>query len=95
MGATALSAEPPVDLVDELLLAVLGGTAQPATLTALQAQLRQRGKRIGSVHGRPELLALRGRVSKTWLLGEIAWTTVPAATHTPAQKCSAERGTPA
>jgi hypothetical protein len=68
---------PMVDLVDELLLSVLGGIAQPATLTALQAQLRRRGKRIGSVHGRLELLALRGRVSKTWLLGEIAWTTVP------------------
>ena len=68
---------PIVDLVDELLLSVLGGLAQPATLTALQAQLRRRGKRIGSVHGRLELLALRGRVSKTWLLGEIAWTSVP------------------
>jgi hypothetical protein len=68
---------PMVDLVDELLLSVLGGIAQPATLTALQAQLRRRGKRIGSVHGRLELLALRGRVSKTWLLGEIAWTIVP------------------
>ena len=69
---------PMVDLVDELLLSVLGGIAQPATLTALQAQLRRRGKRIGSVHGRLELLALRGRVSKTWLLGEIAWTIVAA-----------------
>ena len=68
--------EPTVDLVDELLLSVLGGIPQPATLTALQAQLRRRGKRVGSVHGRLELLALRGRVSKTWLLGEIAWTTV-------------------
>jgi hypothetical protein len=70
-----------VNLVDELLLSVLGGIAQPGTLTALQAQLRRRGKRIGSVHGRLELLALRGRVSKTWLLGEIAWTIVPPATR--------------
>ena len=83
---------PMVDLVDELLLSVLGGIAQPATLTALQAQLRRRGKRIGSVHGRLELLALRGRVSKTWLLGEIAWTIVPPATR---NERSARRGTPA
>ena len=60
---------------------MLGGIAQPATLTALQAQLRRRGKRIGSVHGRLELLALRGRVSKTWLLGEIAWAIVPPVTR--------------
>jgi DNA-binding response OmpR family regulator len=66
--------------------------AQPATLTALQAELRRRGKRIGSVHGRLELLALRGRVSKTWLLGEIAWTIVPATTR---NERSAGRGTPA
>ena len=83
---------PMVDLVDELLLGVLGCIAQPATLTALQAQLRRRGKRIGSVHGRLELLALRGRVSKTWLLGEIAWASVPAATR---NERSARRGTPA
>lgn len=95
VAATAVCAEPAVDLVDELLLAVLGGIAQPATLTALQAQLRRCGKRIGSVHGRLELLALRGRVSKSWLLGEIAWITVPPATHTPAQKRSVEHGTPA
>lgn len=68
----------PIDLVDELLLSVLNATAQPATLPALQAQLRRRGKRIGSVHGRLELLALRGRVSKTWLLGEIAWISGPS-----------------
>ncbi len=55
-----------VDLVDELLLSMLGGIAQPATLTALLAELCRRGKRIGSVHGGLELLALRGRVSKTW-----------------------------
>jgi hypothetical protein len=72
--------QPTVDLIDELLLSVLGGIAKPATLTALQAQLRRHGQRIGSVHGRLELLALRGRVSKMWLLGEIAWTiVVPAA----------------
>jgi len=82
----------PVDLVDELLLSVLAGTAQPAMLPALQAQLRRRGKRIGSVHGRLELLALHGRVSKTWLLGEIAWATAPAASQTPGQAPSAERG---
>jgi predicted GIY-YIG superfamily endonuclease len=34
----ALTAEAKVDLVDELLLSVLGGIPQPATLTALQAQ---------------------------------------------------------
>jgi hypothetical protein len=45
---------------------VLAGIPQPATLTAVQAQLRRRGKRIGSIHGRLEVLALRGRVSKTW-----------------------------
>ncbi|MGH2868400.1 MAG: hypothetical protein ACRDNK_12645 [Solirubrobacteraceae bacterium] len=95
VAATAASTEPPIDLVDELLLAVLDGTAQPATLNALQAQLRRRGKRIGSVHGRLELLALRGRVSKTWLLGEIAWTTVPPATDTPVHKRPVEHGTPA
>ena len=81
-----------VDLVDELLLSVLGGIAQPATLAALQAQLRRRGKRIGSVHDRLELLALRGRVSKTWQLGEIAWTSVTPATR---HEGSARRGTPA
>ena len=86
-------ADPTVDFVDELLLSVLGGIPQPATLTALQAQLRRRGKRIGSVHGRLELLALRGRVSKTCLLGEIAWAAVPPA-HTPAES-SAGGGTPA
>ena len=74
----ATTVQQPVDLVDELLLSVLAATAQPATLPALQAQLGRRGKRIGSVHGRLELLALRGRVSKTWLLGEVAWATPPA-----------------
>lgn len=83
---------PMVDLVDELLLSVLGGIAQPATLTALQAQLRRRGKRIGNVHGRLELLALRGRVSKTWLLGEVAWTSVSHSTH---NERSARRDRPA
>jgi hypothetical protein len=74
------------------LLDVLGRIAQPATLNALNAQLRRRGKRIGSVHGRLELLALRGWVSKTWLLGEIAWTVVPPLTRS---ERSARRGTPA
>ena len=73
--ASSVAVDAPVDLVDELLLSVLATIAQPATLPALQAQLRRRGKRIGSVLGRLELLALRGRVSKTWLLGEIAWQT--------------------
>ena len=86
------AAGPMVDLVDELLLSLLGGIAQPATLTALQAQLRRRGKRIGSVHGRLELLALRGRVSKTWLLGEIAWAVVPPVAR---NERSAGHGTPA
>jgi hypothetical protein len=76
--AGRVSVGKPVDLVDELLVSVLAGIAQPATLPAVQAQLRRRGKRIGSVHGRLELLALRGRVSKTWLLGEIAWETLPS-----------------
>ena len=51
VGSELAAVQATVDLVDELLLSVLGGTAQPATLTALQAQLRRRGKRIGSVHG--------------------------------------------
>jgi hypothetical protein len=80
----------PVDLVDELLVSVLAGISQPATLPALQAQLRRRGKRVGSVHGRLELLALRGRVTKTSLVGEIAWTTAPATCGLPAR-----RGAPA
>jgi hypothetical protein len=87
-----VAVQPTVDLADELLLSVLGGMAQPATLTALQAELRRRGKRIGSVHGRLELLALRGRVAKTWLLGEIAWT---IAAPVGGNGRSAERGTPA
>ena len=84
-----------VDLVDELLLSVLGGNPQPAMLTALQSELRRRGKRIGSVHGRLEVLALRGRVSKTWLLGEIAWAIVPPASLMAAAEPSAGRGGPA
>ena len=71
---------------------MLGGIAQPATLTVLQAQLRRRGKRIGTVHGRLELLALRGRVSRTWVLGEIAWTILPPTTR---GERAARRGTPA
>ena len=90
--AAAAAGAPTVDLVDELLLGVLGDMPQPAMLAATQAQLRRRGKRIGSVHGRLELLALRGRVSKTRLLGEIAWTSVPAATR---KERSARRGRPA
>jgi len=49
----------------------LGG---PVTLAALQAHLRRHGiPRVGSAHGRLELLALAGQVQKTWVLGEIAW----------------------
>ena len=94
-GDRAAAAQPTVDLVDELLLSVLAGIPQPATLTALQAQLRRRGKRIGSIHGRLEVLALRGRVSKTWLLGEIAWAIVTPANPMAATEPSAGRGTPA
>jgi hypothetical protein len=72
-GDRAAPAQPTIDLVDELLLNLLAGIPQPATLAAVQAELRRRGKRVGSVHGRLAVLALRGRVSKTWLLGETAW----------------------
>ena len=89
--ASRVAVDAPVDLVDELLLSVLAAIAQPATLPALQAQLRRRGKRIGSVLGRLELLALRGRVSKTWLLGEIAWQILPGP-DAPAPLTSAGRG---
>jgi hypothetical protein len=91
-GDRAAAAQPTVDLVDELLLTVLGGIAQPATLTALQAQLRTRGKRIGSIHGRLEVLALRERVSKTWLLGEIAWAILTPANSMAAAEPAAGRG---
>jgi hypothetical protein len=93
--AAAAATAPAVDLVDELLLSVLAEMPQPATLTAIQAQLRRRGKRIGSTHGRLELLALRQRVWKTWLLGEIAWATVPPVTAVSTRRRSAQRGTPA
>ena len=92
-GATA--AQLTADLVDELLLSVLGGIPQLATLTALQAQLRRRGKRIGSVHGRLEVLAVRGRVSKTWLLAEIAWAIVSPTIPMAAAESSAGRERPA
>ena len=90
-GERAADAPPTIDLVDELLLNVLAGIPLPATLTALQAQLRRRGKRIGSIHGRLEVLALRGRVSKTWLLGEIAWAIVTPANPMGATQPSAGR----
>ena len=90
----AAATEPTVDLVDELLLSVLAAIPQPATLPALQARLRRRGKRIGSIHGRLEVLALRGRVSKTCLLGEIAWAIVTPASPMAAAGRSAWRGTP-
>jgi hypothetical protein len=73
---------------------VLAAIPQPATLPALQAQLRRRGKRIGSIHGRLEVLALRGRVWKTCLLGEIAWAIVTPASPMAAAGRSAWRGTP-
>ena len=94
-GDRAAGPRPTVDLVDELLLSVLGGIPQPATLSALQAQLRRRGKRIGSIHGRLEVPALRGRVSKTWLLGEIAWAIVTPANPMGATQPSAGRERPA
>jgi hypothetical protein len=48
----------------------------PVTLPALSRRLKLRnGAGVGSVHGRLELLALTGRVCKTELLGEIAWST--------------------
>jgi hypothetical protein len=66
----------PADLVDEVVIGTLDQLAQPVTLTALQAQLRRSGERAGSLHGRLQLLALRGRVEQTSLFGEIAWATV-------------------
>ena len=94
-GERAAAVQPAVDLVDELLLSVLARIPQPATLTALQAQLRRRGKRIGSIHGRLEVLALRGRVSKTLLLGETAWAIVTPVDSMPTGERSAGSGTPA
>jgi hypothetical protein len=73
---------------------VLAGIPQPATLTVIQAQLRRRGKRIGSVHGRLELLALRRRVSKAWLLGEIAWAVTLPVTTVSTQERLAGRAAP-
>jgi hypothetical protein len=67
----------PVDVVDEVVIDTLDQLARPVTLTALQAQLRRSGERVGSLHGRLELLALRGRVAKTSVFSEIAWATVP------------------
>jgi hypothetical protein len=52
-----------------------------ARAAPLEVQLRRHGERIGSVHGWLELLAPRGRVSKTWLLGEIGWAIVPPPTR--------------
>ena len=92
--AAPAAAAPTVDLVDELLLSVLAGIPQPATLTAIQAQLRRRGKRIGNVHGRLELLALRRRVSKAWLLGEIAWAVMLPVTTVSTQERLAGRAAP-
>jgi hypothetical protein len=66
----------PVAVVDEVVIDTLDQLAQPVALTALQVQLRRSGERAGSLHGRLELLALRGRVAKTSLFGEIAWATV-------------------
>lgn len=86
---SGIAVDEPVDLVDELLLSVLAGIAQPATLPPVESQLRRRGKRIGCVHGRLELLALRGPVSKIWPLGEIAER--PASPDDPAPRAPADR----
>jgi hypothetical protein len=62
------------DATDELVVGVLADLSEPVTLTALHNHLRRRGHGpVGSLHGRLELLALRGRVRKCSLLGEIAW----------------------
>jgi hypothetical protein len=62
------------DATDEVVVRVLADLSEPVTLTALQSHLRRRGYGpVGSLHGRLELLALRGRVRKCSLLGEIAW----------------------
>ncbi len=79
-----------VDPVDEVVIATLGQTRQPVTLTALHAQLRHRGQRVGSLYGRLELLALRGRVTKTSLLDEIAWATNTATSARPNTPAAAE-----
>jgi hypothetical protein len=64
----------PIDAGDRALVDALAQLAEPVTLPALQAHLRRRGLApVGSAHARLELLALAGRVSKTELLGEIAW----------------------
>jgi hypothetical protein len=80
---------PMIDLLDELLLSVLG-IAQPATLTA-QAQLRRRGS-ASEASTAGSSCSLRGRVSKTWLLGEIAWTSVAAATRNGALRGARDAG---
>lgn len=74
-GAPALKAVPAVeDRGDEALLDALSELAEPVTLTALAHHLDRRGvPRVGSAHGRLELLALAGRVRKASVLGEIAW----------------------
>jgi predicted GIY-YIG superfamily endonuclease len=62
------------DATDELVMRVLADLSEPVTLTALQSHLLRGGHGpVGSLHGRLELLALRGRVCKCWLLGETAW----------------------
>ncbi len=44
------------------------------THEVLQAHLRRRARpALGSAHGRLELLALAGRVTKAEVLGELAW----------------------
>jgi hypothetical protein len=60
---------------DELIVTLLAGLDEPVTLPALRAQLRRAGHdRVGSLYGRLELLAKAGRIRKSELLGEIAWT---------------------
>lgn len=74
----AAPVQPATDLVDELLLSVLGGIPQPGMLTALQSQLRRRGKRIGSVHGGSRCSRYADECRRRGCSGEIAWAIVPA-----------------
>lgn len=93
------AADPPgkVDHADELLVSTLTDLSEPVTLPALRRRLqRQTGARVGSLHCRLELLALAGRVRKTQLLGEIAWTADGACRllpdgGTPWRACSGQR----
>jgi hypothetical protein len=60
---------------DDAIVAQLAARSEPVTLPMLRSLLRRAGHdRVGSLHGRLELLARAGRVRKSELLGEIAWT---------------------